>query len=141
MSCVNYGELRSRWRCSHVGAAFKAIVAGFLCFLMAGCGGADSSEEAKKAKEMKTQGLNPDGTPYVHLPGMDAPPPTAMKRNPVTGEMEEFHSEALKVSGLLHIAYIHLAAYALCALHLCWLVHDSTLLCSCPSCTGNIDIR
>ena len=29
---------------------------------------------------------------------MDAPPPTAMKRNPVTGEMEEFHSEALKVS-------------------------------------------
>ena len=58
----------------------------------------DLSAEAKKAKEMKSQGLNPDGTPYVHLPGMDAPPPTAMKRNPVTGEMEEFHSEALKVS-------------------------------------------
>ena len=55
MSCVNYGELRSRWRCSHVGAAFKAIVAGFLCFLMAGCGGADSSEEAKKDKDEKAK--------------------------------------------------------------------------------------
>ena len=69
----------------------------------------DLAAEAKKAKEMKTQGLNPDGTPYVHLPGMDAPPPTAMKRNPVTGEMEEFHSEALKVSGPLDMAYIQLA--------------------------------
>eukprot|EP01044_Picomonas_judraskeda_P034878 COSAG03_NODE_14664_length_456_cov_0.971989_2_plen_65_part_01 len=58
----------------------------------------DLAAEAKKAKEMKSQGLNPDGTPYMHLPGNDAPPPTAMKRNPVTGEMEEFHSEALKVS-------------------------------------------
>ena len=33
---------------------------------------------------------------YVHLPGMDQPPPTAMKRNPVTGEMEEFHSHKLQ---------------------------------------------
>ena len=45
---------------------------------------------------MKAQGLNPDGTPYVHLPGMDLPPPVAMKRNPITGEMEQFHSEKLK---------------------------------------------
>lgn len=28
--------------------------------------------------------------------GKDRPPPVAMKRNPVTGEMEEFHSEKLK---------------------------------------------
>ena len=104
------------------------------------------------------QGLNADGTPYIHLPGMDLPPPvsplsllppaghrncaaigcrprppvewlhawcdlakyifrlggiwirnvaesgvawcvlaqTAMKKNPLTGEFEEFHSEKLK---------------------------------------------
>ena len=77
----------------------------------------DLAAEAKKANEMKAQGLNPDGTPYVHLPGMDAPPPTAMKRNPVTGEMEEFHSEALKVSGPFDIAYIQSAMYASRGLH------------------------
>ena len=55
MSWANYGELRSLWRCSHVGAAFKAIAAGYLCCLMAGCGGADSSEEAKKGKAEKAK--------------------------------------------------------------------------------------
>ena len=59
----------------------------------------DLQAEAEQAKELKSKGLNPDSTPYMHMPGMDAPPPTAMKRNPLTGKMEEFHSEALKVSG------------------------------------------
>ena len=32
----------------------------------------------------------------INQQGKDRPPPVAMKRNPVTGEMEEFHSEKLK---------------------------------------------
>ena len=45
---------------------------------------------------MKAKGLNADGTPYIHLPGMNEPPPTAMKKNPITGEMEVFESASLK---------------------------------------------
>ena len=35
--------------------------------------------EARKVAEMKARGLNPDGSPYIHLPGMNEAPPTAMK--------------------------------------------------------------
>ena len=35
----------------------------------------DLAAEAQKVKDMKAQGLNPDGTPYVHLPGNNEPPP------------------------------------------------------------------
>ena len=41
---------------------------------------------------MKEKGMNADGTPYIHLPGNDLPPPVAMKKNPITGEMEKFES-------------------------------------------------
>ena len=69
----------------------------------------DLAAEAQRVRELKAQGKNPDGTPYVHLPGQNAPPPVvsdcflssvahsvansagndhqAMKRNPETGEM------------------------------------------------------
>ena len=56
----------------------------------------DLAAEARNVAAMKAKGLNPDGSPYIHLPGMNEAPPTAMKRNPVTGEMEEFHSSALQ---------------------------------------------
>eukprot|EP01048_Picozoa_sp_COSAG05_P008626 COSAG05_NODE_666_length_8006_cov_12.857595_2_plen_723_part_00 len=35
----------------------------------------DLAQEMRKVNEMKAKGLNPDGTPYIHLPGMDQPPP------------------------------------------------------------------
>ena len=47
----------------------------------------DLAAEAEKAKEtMKA----------LRKAQMDKPPPVAMKRNPVTGEMEKFESDALK---------------------------------------------
>ena len=47
----------------------------------------DSKAEAEKAKEtMKA----------LRKAQMDKPPPVAMKKNPITGEMEKFESEALK---------------------------------------------
>ena len=56
----------------------------------------DLAAEARNVAAMKAKGLNPDGSTCIHLPGMNEAPPTAMKRNPVTGEMEEFHSSALQ---------------------------------------------
>ncbi len=35
----------------------------------------DLAAEAKRLAEMKAQGLNPDGTPYIHLPGQNEAPP------------------------------------------------------------------
>ncbi len=35
----------------------------------------DLAAEAQRVRELKAQGKNPDGTPYVHLPGQNAPPP------------------------------------------------------------------
>ena len=47
----------------------------------------DLAAEAEKAKEtMKA----------LRKAQMDKPPPVAMKKNPITGEMEKFESEALK---------------------------------------------
>ena len=50
-----YGELRGLWRVSHGVAAFKVIAAAYLCFLMVGCGGADSSVEVEKTKGEKAK--------------------------------------------------------------------------------------
>ena len=35
----------------------------------------DLAAEAQRVRELKAHGKNPDGTPYVHLPGQNAPPP------------------------------------------------------------------
>lgn len=35
----------------------------------------DLAAEAKKVADLKARGLNPDGTPYIHLPGQNEAPP------------------------------------------------------------------
>lgn len=55
MIWADYGELRGLWRFSYSVAAFKMIAAIYLCFLMVGCGGADSSVEVEKTKGEKAK--------------------------------------------------------------------------------------
>ncbi|MEC7200576.1 MAG: hypothetical protein VXW84_08055, partial [Verrucomicrobiota bacterium] len=55
MFWLDYGELRGLWRCSRVVAVFKVIAAACWCFLMVGCGGADSPKETAKDKAEKAK--------------------------------------------------------------------------------------
>eukprot|EP01043_Picozoa_sp_COSAG02_P048642 COSAG02_NODE_4798_length_4965_cov_8.333950_6_plen_523_part_00 len=58
----------------------------------------DLAAEAQRlrAARMTQEAVGWEAGGSINQQGKDRPPPVAMKRNPVTGEMEEFHSEKLK---------------------------------------------
>ena len=58
----------------------------------------DLAAEAQRlrAARMTQEAVGWEAGGSINPQGKDRPPPVAMKRNPVTGEMEEFHSEKLK---------------------------------------------
>lgn len=58
----------------------------------------DLAAEAQRlrAARMTQEAIGWEAGGSINQQGKDRPPPVAMKRNPVTGEMEEFHSEKLK---------------------------------------------
>ena len=58
----------------------------------------DLAAEAQRlrAARMTDEAVGWEAGGSINAQGKDRPPPVAMKRNPVTGEMEEFHSEKLK---------------------------------------------
>eukprot|EP01043_Picozoa_sp_COSAG02_P031627 COSAG02_NODE_2073_length_9931_cov_12.650020_7_plen_528_part_00 len=58
----------------------------------------DLAAEAQRlrAARMTQEAVGWEAGGSINQQGKDRPPPVAMKRNPATGEMEEFHSEKLK---------------------------------------------